>query len=79
MLNAATNPSSALPLFERICREYPDTCVAAFAEFRRAETLVFLGECQVFRKVSTMVQGDVPGQARPGSSECVESGPCPAC
>jgi len=44
-LNEATQPAAALEIFERVAKEYPDTESGMFAQFRRAETLVFLGQC----------------------------------
>jgi len=44
-LNEATQPAAALEIFERVAREYPETEAGMFAQFRRAETLVFLDRC----------------------------------
>jgi len=44
-LNEATQPAAALGIFERVAREYPETEAGMFAQFRRAETLVFLDRC----------------------------------
>jgi len=44
-LNEATQPAAALEIFERVAKEYPDTEAGMFAQFRRAETLVFLDRC----------------------------------